>query len=73
MLPCKFGNGKEDEEDDGGNNRRKLLSLAENDIWRRVLAPAKEEYCSKYVSKACHNFNFTIKYREKLIIHDLIC
>ncbi|KAH7523384.1 hypothetical protein FEM48_Zijuj06G0005200 [Ziziphus jujuba var. spinosa] len=48
MLPCKFGNGKEDEEDDGGNNRRKLLSLAENDIWRRVLAPAKEEYCSKY-------------------------
>lgn len=58
MLPCKFDDGEEEEEDDNGDNRRKLLSVAETVIWRRVLAPAKEEYCSKHVSKACHKFNF---------------
>ncbi|XP_041020380.1 MLO protein homolog 1-like [Juglans microcarpa x Juglans regia] len=56
MLPCKpYDQYKKDDTDDddkgGGNyDRRKLLSYAENVVWRRVLAggPAGDDYCSKY-------------------------
>lgn len=57
MLPCKLKDGKEEGSDDegkgGGDNSRKLLSFAEDVIWRRALASSseKEDYCAKYVSK----------------------
>ena len=53
MLPCKGGGDSSGDNENGKeeDRRRKLLSFAEDVIWRRVLASAKkEEYCSKYVS-----------------------
>ncbi|XAR61518.1 hypothetical protein NMG60_11015965 [Bertholletia excelsa] len=48
MLPCKKKHGKGDNEDDGGgDHRRKLLSSAQDLVWRRVLAAdTKEDYCA---------------------------
>lgn len=62
MLPCKLKDGKEEGSDDegkgGGDNSRKLLSFAEDVIWRRALASSSEkDYCAKYVSKIVSPFN----------------
>ncbi|XP_038718479.1 MLO protein homolog 1-like [Tripterygium wilfordii] len=49
MLPCNVKNAySEDHGDGGGDDRRKLLSVAENVIWHRVLAAAGGggDYCS---------------------------
>lgn len=49
MLPCRkedgSGGGSSDNDDD---HRRKLLSYDEEVIWRRVLAGAVTDHCSKY-------------------------
>lgn len=61
MLPCglksqyagdsdKGGKGDDDKDKGGGGDRRKLLSYAENMIWRRVLAPSGDSGSCSYVS-----------------------
>ena len=56
MLPCKpksdyAGNsdkGKSEGNDEGDDRRRKLLSYAEDMVWRRVLADSKyKDSCDK--------------------------
>lgn len=54
LLPCKAKKEEEEEEDagNGGDDRRKLLSYAENMIWRRAMAESnfKQDYCESKVS-----------------------
>lgn len=58
MLPCKKKNYNEDEEDHDKDPKRKLLSLAQEMMWRRSLAAdaATEDYCGKNVSNSSAYF-----------------
>lgn len=76
MLPCKekYNNGADKSKDGGGNgngiddegeNRRKLLSLAEEIIFRRVLAGASSESgstCKQVYNYMDDFFLFTCNY-----------
>ena len=52
LLPCKAKKEEEEEGGKGGDDRRKLLSYAENMIWRRAMAESdsKQDYCESKVS-----------------------
>lgn len=48
MLPCRRESGGTDGGDNDHDRRRKLLSYDEEVIWRRALAGALTDHCSKY-------------------------
>lgn len=63
MLPCKKEAKYVGDKGKDGNATRRLLSYAEDAVWRRALAAASgDDYCSKNVIKQ----NFTLAFHPKV-------